>query len=135
MSQARDVMDRITAAVVAGGSDLPDLYAPDAKALTPEGEIEGRDGIVEWMREFTRAFPDVHFELTGQWDAGDAAIDEGYLIGTHTGPLAGPEGEIPPTGRQVRLRECDIVKVSDGKAREHHFYYDRQELLEQLGVG
>ena len=135
MSQARDVMDQITAAVVAGGSGLRDLYSPDAVALTPEGEVKGRDGIVEWMQEFTRAFPDVRFELTGQWDAGDAAIDEGFLIGTHTGPLAGPDGDIAPTGRQVRLRECDIVKVADGKAREHHFYYDRQELLEQLGVG
>lgn len=135
MAEARDVMDAITAAVVAGDRDrLKGLYAPNAVAVTPEGEIKGREEIADWMHAFRVAFPDMRFELLAQFEVGDTAIDEGYLMGTHTGPLVGPEGEIPPTGREVRLRECDLAVVTGGLAREHRFYYDQQQLTEQLGL-
>lgn len=135
MSEARDVMDAITAAVTAGDADrLRDLYAPDAVAITPEGELHGRDEIVDWMTSFSTAFPDTRFEILAEREIGDTAMDEAILTGTHTGPLSGPDGEVPPTGRTVRLRECDVATVRDGKVREHHFYYDRAQLMEQLGL-
>lgn len=135
MTEARDVMDAVTAAVMAGDTDrLRGLYAPDAVATTPEGELHGREEIASWMAVFSTAFPDTRFEIIAERDVGDTAMDEAYLIGTHTGPLPGPGGEVPPTGRAVRLRECDVATVRDGLIREHHFYYDRAQLMEQLGL-
>lgn len=56
------------------------------------------------------------------------------MVGTHTGPLDTPEGELPPTGRSLRLRECDMVTVVDGAAVTHRFYYDQVEFMSQLGL-
>jgi hypothetical protein len=63
------------------------------------------------------------------------AIDEGYIIGSNTGPLPGPSGgSIPATGRQVRVRSCDVVTVKGGLITQHRFYYDQMEFLDQLGL-
>jgi ketosteroid isomerase-like protein len=136
MGQAREVMDKITAAVVAGDADaLGLLYASDAVADTPdEGRLEGRDAVVEWMRTFTHAFSDISFETIARTEAGDTAVDEAYLSATHSGPMPGPEGEIPPTGKRIRLRECDAVTVRDGVAVAHRFYFDQLDFLGQLGA-
>lgn len=136
MGQAREVMDKITAAVVAGDLDaLGQLYAPDAVAETPDaGRLEGRDAIVEWMRAFDQAFSDISFEMIATTEAGDTAVDEAYMTATHTGPMPGPEGEIAPTGRRLRFRECDVVTVRDGVAVAHRFYFDQLDFLGQLGA-
>jgi ketosteroid isomerase-like protein len=136
MGQAREILDRITAAVVMGdGEALGRLYAADAVAESPEGpRLEGRAAIVEYMTTFKRAFPDVSWESAHQHESGDTAIDEGYITGTHTGPLATPEGELAATGRAIRIRECDIVTVRDGLCVAHRFYFDQLEFLSQLGL-
>jgi predicted ester cyclase len=136
MGNARKVLDRLTAAVEASDTEkLLALYAPDAVAVTPDaGEVKGREEIVEWMRPFMVAFPDLSFDVIAQHEDGDTAIDECYLVGTHTGPLAGPDGDIAPTGKRIHLRECDIAVVVDGQVREHRFYFDQGELLDQLGL-
>lgn len=43
---------------------------------------------------------------------GNHIVFEGFLKGTHTGPLVSPEGEVPPTGRSVEVRIDFIVRVS-----------------------
>jgi ketosteroid isomerase-like protein len=63
------------------------------------------------------------------------AIDEGFVVGTNTGPLALPTGRtLPPTGRQVRVRSCDVATVEDGLITSHRAYFDQLELLGQLGL-
>ena len=136
MGQAREVMDSLTAAVVAGDGDaLGLLYAPDAVAETPdEGRLEGRDAVVGWLRSFSQAFSDISFETIARTETGDTAVDEAYLSATHTGPMPGPEGDIPPTGKRIQLRECDVVTVRDGSVVSHRFYFDQLDFLGQLGV-
>jgi ketosteroid isomerase-like protein len=65
---------------------------------------------------------------------GDAVIVEGRFVGTHTGPLACPDGDIEPTGASVDLRFADVSRVRDGKIVSYHTYYDQLGLLAQLGV-
>ena len=137
MGEAREVMDRLTAAVMSGDSDaLKALYAPDAVAETPDqGTIRGRDQIAAYMGEFATAFPDASWEELHKHETGDTAIDEGYFIGTNTGPMTGPDGEtIPATGKRVRLRECDVATVESGVITSHRFYYDMHDWLMQLGL-
>jgi ketosteroid isomerase-like protein len=136
MGQAREVMDRITDAVMSGQRDaLEQLYAADAVAETPDaGRLEGSAAIADYLMAFPRAFPDASWELGAQYESGDTAIDEGYLVGTHTGVLSTPDGEVAPTGRKVRLRECDIVTVADGVGVSHRFYYDQVDFMSQLGL-
>ena len=55
-------------------------------------------------------------------------------MGTNSGTLSSPEGDLPPTGRRLRLRECDVITVQGGRAVSHRFYYDRLDFASQLGL-
>jgi ketosteroid isomerase-like protein len=137
MGEARDIMDRLTNAVV--GKDyetLSTLYAPEAVAIDPAvGEINGADDIVEYFKGFLEAFPDLDWEPKHEHESGNTAIDEGYIVGTNTGPLPMPSGEsMPATGKSIRVRECDIATVENGVITSHHFYYDQMDFLGQLGL-
>ena len=137
MGQAREVMDRVTQAVMSNDLEaLRALYAPDATAETADqGTMTGRDAVVAYLGGFVTAFPDASFESVHQHETGDTAIDEGYFVGTNTGPLEAPTGEsIPPTGKRVRLRECDVATVKDGLVTSHRFYFDQMDFLGQLGL-
>ena len=62
-------------------------------------------------------------------------MDGGFIVGTHTEPLTMPNGEtVPPTGKKVRFRECDVVTVDGGLITSHRFYYDQMDVLGQLGL-
>jgi ketosteroid isomerase-like protein len=137
MGEAREMMDRVTQAFI--GQDLEAAkacYAEDAVAVTPDqGELRGREAIMAWYQGQADAFPDSGYESLHQYEAGNVAIDEGYFTGTHTGQLSGPSGEtVPPTGRQFRVRGCDIATVEGGVITRHHFYFDQVEFLGQLGM-
>jgi ketosteroid isomerase-like protein len=136
MGHAREVMDRITNAVVSGDeASLRQLYAPNAVAETPDaGRVEGGAAVAEYMMGFPRAFPDASWEGLALHECDDTAIDEGWFVGTHTAPLSSPDGDIAPTNRRVRLRECDVLTVQDGVAVSHRFYFDQLDFLTQLGL-
>ena len=137
MGEARDVLDRLTEAVMSGDGDaLAHVYADDVTLVTPDqGEVTGTRAAVEYMSQFTAAFPDASWEPIAQHEVGNVAIDEGYFNGTHTGPLPLPDGgTLDPTNRRVRLRECDIAEVENGRVTSHRFYFDQLEFLEQLGL-
>lgn len=137
MGQAREVMDRLTAAMEAKDKEtLARCYAVNAVAYTPdEGELTGRDAITGYLFHFWEALPDVRYEHTERYEAGNVAIDEGFVVGTNTGPIRLPSGEtLPATGKQLRIRSCDIARVEAGEITSHHFYFDQMEFLGQLGL-
>ena len=137
MGEAREITDRIMDAYMAGDRDaLGRLYATDAVAESPDApRIEGGAAIADYLMSIKRAFPDASWESTTRYESGDTAIDEGFFVGTHTEALITAEGlEVPPTGRSLRLRECDIVTVKAGMAVSHRFYLDQLDLMSQLGL-
>ena len=137
MGEARRVMDAVTEAVLnESAEEVAKLYAPDAVAITPDaGELRGRDQIARYHKQFTDAFPDAAYESLYAHESGNTAIDEGYVTGTHTAPLATPTGKsIPATGKQIRLRACDVAAVENGVVMSHRFYFDQMEFLGQLGL-
>ena len=137
MGQAREVMDRLTSAMNAKDKEtLAGCYAADAVAYTPDqGELNGREAITGYLFEFWEAMPDVRYESVEQHESGDVAVDEGFVVGTNTGSLQMQSGEaLPATGKQIRVRTCDIAKVEGGEIRSHHFYFDQMEFLGQLGL-
>jgi ketosteroid isomerase-like protein len=137
MGEAREVMDRITAALDAHDvKAAAECYATDAVAETPDqGQIRGREAIAEYFRQLTDVFPDVRYEPQHGHESGNLAIDEGYVVGTNTAPLPLPSGKtVPATGNQIRVRSCDIISVEDGLATSHRFYFDQIDFLGQLGL-
>ena len=112
MGEAREVMDRLTAALDAHDVKAAgECYATDAVAVTPDqGEVRGREAIAEYLRQLTDAFPDVRYEPLHGHESANVAIDEGYVVGTHTGPLPLPSGEsVPATGKQIRVRAATLL--------------------------
>jgi ketosteroid isomerase-like protein len=133
---AREVMDQIRAAFEQHDLDaVAKVYAADAVLVTPENEFHGREAITDFYRQQLAAVPDSTYELVEGHEAGSVAVDEGYWIGTNTGPLQTPTGEtVPATGRSLRLRACDIVTIDGGMVISHRFYYDQLDMFEQLGL-
>jgi ketosteroid isomerase-like protein len=130
-------MDRLNDAMVGRDFDsVASCFAEDAVAETPDqGKIKGRNAIVEYFRLLSTVFPDNGYEYVQKHESGNVAIDEGYFTGTQSGPLPTPSGEtVPPTGKQVRVRACDLATVEGGLITAHHLYFDQLELLGQLGL-
>lgn len=116
---------------------LAQLYAEDATMAMP-GEpepIRGREAIEMNQAAFIRAMPDFKLEFTLVLISGDYIFFEGVTKGTFTGPLATPEGDIPPTGKSATIRFAFIAKVNaDGLIQEDRTYYDTAEFMRQLGL-
>lgn len=137
MGQARELMDRATAAILAGDLEaLRDLYADDMVATTPdEGTLNGIDAYLEWNRSFIASFSDTSYEPQRAFETEDCAIDQGYFVATHTKDMDLPGGQsLPATGKQIRLRAVDLATVRDGKIVQHDFYFDQLDMLTQLGM-
>jgi ketosteroid isomerase-like protein len=138
MAGARDVMDELTRVAVEN-RDLAaaaGLFAENVVGETPDlGRIEGRDRLVDYMRQFLTSFPDVRFEQLHKLESGNLAIDVGRYIGTNTGPIGLPNGEsIPATGKPMSLRSCEIATIEGGLITKYEFYFDQMELSQQLGL-
>lgn len=101
-----------------------------------EGQVFcGPQGFREWLQIFLTAFPDAKVELTNVVGAAEGWVSTEHIgWGTHTGPLVGPSGTIPPTGRRAELPLGQLVRVENGKVALIHAYYDGATLMRQLGV-
>jgi steroid delta-isomerase-like uncharacterized protein len=88
----------------------------------------------EFLQSWATAFPDSQVETTAVVaDAASAAM-EFRGRGTHTGPLAGPAGDIPPTGRSVDVPFVMYMEFDAGKIARGRLYFDLVTLLQQIGV-
>lgn len=137
MGEAREILDQLTEAFFTQDyAAVERLYAPDAVAVTPDqGELKGAGAAIEYTKQFIEAFPDVKYEPEFKHESGNTAIDEGWIVGTNSGPLPLPSGDtLPATGKRIRVRSADIATVENGRVTSHRFYFDQMEFLGQLGL-
>lgn len=80
------------------------------------------------------AFPDNRLQTAAIHADSRGGVWEGRFIGTHTGTLRGPSGEIPATGRSLNARCCAVYEFEEGKEISYHLYFDQADLSEQLGI-
>src|SRR5215213_11738123 len=112
MSDARDVILKHIAALNDRNSDA-DPWAADAEMVAPGAHASGRDEVLGFLGVFQEAFPDLRLEIEQIVSDGAAAAAEGTLTGTHDGVLHTPAGDVPATGRSVKLR-WSAVYVTEG---------------------
>ncbi|HEX8692308.1 MAG TPA: ester cyclase [Longimicrobium sp.] len=112
------------------------LVAEDAELVNvATGQVfRGREGFVAFLKGWAAAFPDSAVEVAGLKADETGAAVEFVGRGTHTGPLAGPAGTIPPTGRRVEIRFHDAWEVRGEKIARGRTYFDALSMLAQLGV-
>jgi ketosteroid isomerase-like protein len=78
--------------------------------------------------------PDAHAVITRMYESGNTIIVEGRLVRTHTGPMAGPDGDVLPTGRTIDVPFADFSRIQEDQIATYRTYYDQVSLLTQLGL-
>ena len=113
------------------------LTAEDMEFVdVPSGRtLRGPEGFMDGMRAWIAACFDASVEIVGMF-AGEGGWVTAEFVGrgTHDGPMASPGGDIPPTGRPLELRYCEVFRMRDGKIASARLYYDAATLLGQLGL-
>ena len=103
--------------------------------FTPTSQVyQGHAGFKAFMQSFKGAFPNIRINVKDQIAADDAVVTEFVAVGTHTGPLPTPGGDIPPTGRTAEWPVVEIQRFKDGKLASLHNYQDLGTMLRQLGL-
>jgi len=138
MNDVRDVSDKVMNAFnVQDAAALAKNYTEDQVTIcsgVPE-PVRGRKAKEEFVGGFFRAFPDLSLDLTCVLESGNHVVCEGVMRGTHKGPLVSPEGEIPPTGKNIELKTVYILRISpEGLVEEDRTYFDNADFLSQLGL-
>ena len=115
-----------------GNLDLVDeLFTPDYVDHTPPGpDLQGRDGIRQFVTMLRSAFPDAHFTVEDRIVEGNTLVARWTMRGTHQGEFAG----VPATGKPVVLTGIAIHRFGDDQIQESWDYYDALGLLQQLGA-
>ncbi|HET6838078.1 MAG TPA: ester cyclase [Gemmatimonadales bacterium] len=94
------------------------------------GPLSGA-AIAQFAEGLFKAFPDLEFEITSNVETAAGVVLEWIMTGTNTGSL---RGLLPPTGKKIALPGVDVIRVSDGRIGTLRGYFDRQTMMEQLGL-
>ena len=136
MTTAREAFEKGTATFNAHDLDgFAEVLADDVVVEAPGGvRGDGKAACVDFFGSWLGAFPDAHVEVHAVHVLGDVVVEQGTFTGTHDGVLHGPLGDVPPTGRAVRIDYVQVLRFRDGKHVAFNLMFDRLLLLEQLGL-
>lgn len=113
-----------------GARDLAgvlDLFSADCDFVLPGMKFQGAQRMMPYVENYLRAFPDFATEILASVASEEAIAFELRSTGTHTGPLATPNGELPATGSTVTFEFCLYVKAPQGQITSFHTYFDHPE--------
>jgi steroid delta-isomerase-like uncharacterized protein len=116
---------------------LAALWADEFVYEGPGGEsTKGRELSRDRERALWQAFPDVRADLRKHTAIGnDRLLIEGVMRGSHGGTLRLGDVEIPASGRPVELHFAALFRFGpDGLVAHERVYWDRVELLQQIGA-
>jgi ketosteroid isomerase-like protein len=133
---AREAFERGTETFNAHDIDgFAGVLADDVTFRAPGGMAgQGRAACAAFFASWFGAFPDARVQVHGLHVLDDVAVEEGTFTGTHNGVLHGPTGDVPPTGRPVRLEYIQVLRFRDGRHVSFDLMFDRLLMLEQLGL-
>lgn len=96
--------------------------------------MEGVDAILEGWQGWGTAMPDSAATCESMYAFEGGAVMELTWRGTHSGPMQGPEGEIPATGKSFEMRGCQVIEMEGDKAKSIRHYFDIATMMTQLGL-
>lgn len=103
--------------------------------MVPFGRTShGPEGYRDHWGLWTTACPDCQIETHELIPSPGYVVAEFSGRGTHTGPLRTPKGDLPPSGKKVDLKICDVIRIRDGKSYGSHVYFDMLSVLRQIGI-
>ena len=109
------------------------FIAPTYRGFDAEELISGVAGYKQHFETITTAFPDMRIAI-------DVILEEPARDGTRVAARyvveathAGPFGDIPPTGKRVRVTGTAIARIRNRQLVEEHANADALRLLQQIG--
>ena len=87
-------------------------------------------GFKQMMTGLLAAFPDLRITIKDQVVAGDKVATRWVAEGTNSAPF----GNVPATGRRVRVDGLILDRVADGKIVERWEQWDQAGMMQQLGL-
>ena len=114
---------------------IEEVFSPEIVAHTSTfpDDIVGLEGIKNWVTIACTTYPDLHMTFDEVIVKGDKIVASFTFTGTNTGPFIMPSGELPPTGKQVRITGLGIDTVQDGKITKELVVYNMLDMMLQLG--
>lgn len=100
------------------------------ESVAAETSHRGSAPIVDGLRAFAAAFPDLRVEILKLVAAGGVVVVEWEARGTFTGAFRGEA----PNGKSFRRRGAAVAEVEGAKIVRYRDYYDRATLLQQLDL-
>jgi steroid delta-isomerase-like uncharacterized protein len=135
MTDVGHVVKEWAARLDAGDLDgSSELVAEDIAWANPVASVHGREELRGLLGVFWTAIPDFQHQITDVVESGDLVAIRGVASGTHSGPLAGPAGEIAASGRAISFHFAAFARVEDGLIREFRGYWDAMGLMQQMGA-
>ncbi len=96
--------------------------------------LQGVAEISQGLQSWKEAMPDVKGTVTNAFANTDRAVLEVTWEGTHTGPLAGPGGTIPASGKRQVTTSAWVFEFEGDRIKESRNYFDMLSMLQQIGA-
>jgi steroid delta-isomerase-like uncharacterized protein len=96
--------------------------------------FRGAEGMIAFQQGWAAAFPGSKTEILSVTADGNRAVVEFVGRGIHGGVFRTPLGDIPPTGKRIEVRFCDVIEVRDGKVTAGRTYFDAPTFAKQMGL-
>src|SRR5262245_3296675 len=90
--------------------------------------FESPQGVIRFVRQFLISFPDLQHTIEGMIEEGDQVVVQFSARGTHKGQWS----EFPPTGRSIQYTGVTVARIEEDKIIEHHTWWDKMSLVEQV---
>jgi steroid delta-isomerase-like uncharacterized protein len=107
-----------------------ELVSPDILFLSPTGKVEGLEVFKKYVAGIHATFPDIRFSTEQVIAESDEVVLHWTMIGTHTKEFMG----IPPSNNQFTVSGTSILSFRDGKVTKAMLFWDRLDLVQQLGA-
>jgi steroid delta-isomerase-like uncharacterized protein len=110
---------------------IDEFVAPDfVEHEAMPGAASGREGFRQTSIMFRSAFPDLKATINDMIAEGDKVAMSVTFTGTHKGEFMG----MAPTGERFSMNAHDIMRIENGKLKEHWGVSDMMGMMQQLGA-
>lgn len=96
----------------------------------PDGELRGRETLVDYWEGLFEAFPDLSITEEDLLVDGDTVVTRHTGRGTHEGEFM----DLEATGNDFVVDGIDVYRVADGRIAEAWINLDMLGMLQQLGA-
>ena len=86
------------------------------------------EGVKKFVSQFLLSFPDLQHTIEAMIEEGDQVAVRFSARGTHSGPWM----RFSPTGISIQYTGLTLARIAGDKIIEHHTWWDKAALLEQL---